>query len=306
MSDVKRAIVNEIHRQARINFPRRSAIVLGFDDLWESDIAVFNSYAHYNKGYKYVLVVIDAFSKYVWVRPLKSKSGNEVAGAMRSILDENLRKPNNLATDRGGEYFNTHFKKLMSEHSINHYSTFSTKKAFFAERVIRTLKSNLYKEFSFNGNYKWLDILQDVVDKYNSTVHRSIGLAPINVTFRTPLNRSNDDDDGAPPKPKFKVNDMVRISKYRGVFSKGYHPQFSTELFRISRVQSTRPTTYLLEDVRGAPIKGCFYEPELMKTKHPKSFLIERVLRTKNDQLYVKWLGFDNTHNSWIKKSDLL
>ena len=101
-------------------------------------------------------------------------------------------------------------------------------------------------------------------------------------------------------------NDFVRISKSKGTFQKGYEPSWSTEIFKISKINSTNPVTYSLTDYREQPIMGGFYEFELQKTKYADSYLIEKIIRQKDNQVFVKWLGFDNTHNSWIKKKDIL
>lgn len=105
---------------------------------------------------------------------------------------------------------------------------------------------------------------------------------------------------------KFRVGDLVRISKNRHIFEKGYTPNWTTEIFKIRKVQKTNPVTYLLKDYQNDPIKGGFYEVELQKAKYPDTYLIEKVIRKKGNQLYVKWLGFDTTHNSWIPETDML
>lgn len=107
-------------------------------------------------------------------------------------------------------------------------------------------------------------------------------------------------------KPKFKVGDFVRISKYKHVFSKGFTPNWTTEIFKIRRVQQTYPYTYLLIDLDGHDINGSFYTEELQHVKDPKMYLVERVIKEKDDNVYVKWLGMDSSHNSWIKKTNLL
>lgn len=176
----KIAVVEELHRSARRNFKRRRTIIKGYHDLFQADLAEFIPYAKVNKGYKYILIVIDCFSKFVWARPLKTKTGEEVTKAFNTILQGNTAAvpavaPRNLQTDHGKEFYNTHFAKLASKHNINHYSTYSVVKAAIVERVIRTLKHKLYKTFSLRGNYKWVDILQDTVTSYNNTKHHETG-----------------------------------------------------------------------------------------------------------------------------------
>jgi len=104
---------------------------------------------------------------------------------------------------------------------------------------------------------------------------------------------------------KFNVGDDVRISTYKSVFAKGYLPSWSTEIFKIIKINDTLPTTYQLQDYTGKPIAGCFYSEEIQKTNHPNDYLIEKIIRKKGDLILVKWLGFDNTHNSWINTGDI-
>lgn len=106
-------------------------------------------------------------------------------------------------------------------------------------------------------------------------------------------------------KKKFKVGDEVRITKYKHIFEKGYTPNWTTEIFTITQVKNTNPTTYKLIDYQNQPIKGGFYEEELNKVKYPDVYLIEKVIREHGNKLYVKWLGIDSKHNSWINKRDL-
>lgn len=109
------------------------------------------------------------------------------------------------------------------------------------------------------------------------------------------------------PKPaKFKVNDLVRISKYREFFSKSYTPNWSNEIFKIVEVKKTNPTTYILADSDGNKIKGGFYSEEINKVTHPDVYLVEKILRKRGKNVFVKWLGLSNKHNSWISKSQLL
>ena len=105
-------------------------------------------------------------------------------------------------------------------------------------------------------------------------------------------------------KTKFRLNDFVRISKHRGVFTKGYTPNWSNEVFKIVKIQYTNPVTYLLEDSNGKSIEGAFYSEELQRTHYPDIHLIEKVLKRKGNRLYVKWLGVDE--RSWISKSDFV
>ena len=105
--------------------------------------------------------------------------------------------------------------------------------------------------------------------------------------------------------PKFKVGDNVRISKYKNIFAKGYTPNWSEEVFVINKIENTVPWTYVINNLNGEEIIGSFYEKELQKTNQ-KEFIIEKVLKRKDDKLYVKWKGYDNYFNCWINKKDLV
>lgn len=310
MINIKEDIVNEIHKPARKHFKRRRVIVKGLNDLFQADLVEMIPYAKINKSYKYILVVINVFSKFVWCEPVKNKSGKETARAMTNILSQVKEPPTNLQTDMGKEFYNKEFKKLMDDRKINHYNSYSNLKASVVERVNRTLKNKMWKQFSLQGNYKWLNILPDIVDKYNDTKHKTIGMKPKNVKkkheqylLRHAYNNLKTID---PRKQKFKVNDHVRISKYREAFSKGYTPNWSNEIFKIRKVRQSNPTTYLLEDQEGDQIKGGFYEQEIQKVKYPDIYLVEKVLRWKGAKLYVKWLGLNNKHNTWISNKQIV
>ncbi|KAJ8950050.1 hypothetical protein NQ314_008056 [Rhamnusium bicolor] len=210
--------------------------------------------------------------------------------------------------DQGTEFYNVHFKNLMKKYKVNHYSTYSTKKAAIVERVIRTLKERLYKYFSLNGSYRWIDILSDIVKDYNNRWHRTIRMKPCDITKSNEkkiLNSVYKHIKLATPR-RYKVGDIVRISKNKHVFKKGYTPNWTTELFKIVKVRITNPTTYLLEDMQGTPISGGFYEEELQKTKNADVYLVEKVLRRRGKKVYVKWLGLDSSNNSWIDSDNIL
>lgn len=309
VSNVKQDIVNELHKPTRKNFQRRRVLIKGLSDLLVGDLIEMIPYAKFNKGYKYILVVINAFSKYIWAVPIKNKSATTVTTAFKSILSKLQEKPKNLQTDQGTEFYNSSFNNLMKLYNINHYSTYSTKKASIVERVIRTLKSMMWKHFSLQGKYVWVNELQNIVKKYNTTKHRTIQMRPADVNNNNELlvlKRSYTHPKVVDPKKaKFAVGDYVRISKFRHAFDKSYTPNWTTEIFQIFKVKQTFPRTYILKDSKNEEIKGSFYEHELLKVKHPSIYLVERIIKRRGDKVFVKWLGFDNKHNSWISRADI-
>lgn len=305
--DVKRILVKELHKQARKKFQRRRVVMKGIDDLWQADLVEMGNYSAENRDYRYLMTVIDTFSKFAWCAPLKTKSAPDVVRAMEKIFSLG-RIPKNLHTDDGKEFFNKLFGKLMKQHNINHYSTFSIMKASIVERFNRTLKGMMWKEFSYNGSYHWIDLYKDLVNEYNRKIHRTIKMAPINVNSKN--EKMLLDTVYSHLKmfkiSKFHVGDHVRISKYKHIFEKGYTPNWTTEIFKIKSIQNTYPATNILEDYQGNAIKGGFYDEELSKTRYPDTFLVEKVLKTKDERAFVKWLGFSNDHNSWINKNEIL
>ena len=150
----------------------------------------------------------------------------------------------------------------------------------------------------------YFDVLDDIVNKYNNTVHRTIKTKPIDVEDNTYIDSRelhskkyfNKND------PKFKVGDHVRISKYKNIFAKGYTPNWS-EVFVVNKIKNAVPWTYVINDLIDEKITGSFYEKKLQKTNWQK-FRIEKVLKRKGDKLYVKWKGYDHSFNSWIDKKD--
>lgn len=304
MQSVKEQIARELHRPARRNYLRRRTIIKDFWDLYQADLAEMQTYARENKGYRYILVVINCYSKYLWTEPVKNKTGEVITKAMQTVLKQS-GQPRNLQTDQGKEFFNSAFAKLMSSYGINHYNTYSVKKASIAERAIRTLKSKLYLQFSIRGTYRWHDIIRKVTNEYNNTKHRTIGMTPADVTPETDL-KAYSQLKIAPTNTKFKRGDTVRISTQKGIFNKGYTGNWSTELFKVVKVNITNPVTYMLEDEHKQPIKGCFYNQELQRTKSPDVYLVEKVLKRKGSKVFVRWLGFSSAHNSWVDKNNIL
>lgn len=180
--DTKNRIIEEIHRSARKNFPRRSYVMRGINDTFQADLIEMIPWANQNRGHRYILIVIDVFSKRAWVKALKNKAGGEVTKAMAAIFNENPDHiPQNMHTDGGKEFYNTQFKRLMQSHGINHYSTYTSMKASIVERLNRTIMSRLWRLFNLQGSHKWTDNLQPIVDSYNTTKHHTIKMRPIDV-----------------------------------------------------------------------------------------------------------------------------
>ena len=227
-------------------------------------------------------MVLDLFSKYGWIVPLKDKKGETVAEAFKTIFKEG-RKPQYLWTDKGKEYYDKNMRELLEKNNIILYSTENEEKSSVCERWNRTIKTKMWKQFTVQGNTVYLDILPKILEQYNNSKHSSIKMTPVEASKKK--NESAvyynlyGDMEQSSSKPKFKVGDKVRISKYkRKVFDKRCKPNWTEEIFLVDKIQSTNKITYGLKDLNNEEIQGSFYEPELLPAKQDV-FRIEKVIR---------------------------
>ena len=297
-------LADELHRPVKRKFKKRQVFVHDIDEIWAADLADMSSFSKDNKGFKFLLLVIDIFSKYGWIIPLKNKEGLTVANALKSIFEE--RKPEKLWTDKGKEFYNKSVKGL-----IEIYSTENEEKSSVVERWIRTMKEKMWKYFTDNNTYTYIDILQDLVRDYNNTKHRTINMTPVEASKKKNkdivFNNLYPDRNKLQiiPTPKFSVGDEVRIVKKKKIFEKGYTTNWTEEIFTITKIQNTNPITYKISDLLGEEIKGTFYEPELQKTQQ-QIFRIEKVIEEGKGKSFVKWKGYSDKFNSWVDNKNLI
>ena len=258
-------LADELHKPIIKKFEKRKVYSQLKDNIWGVDLAEKKSLSRKNKGIKYLLCVIDLYSKYAFVIPLKDKKGISILNAFDKIIKQYNRKPNKIWVDQGGEFYNNIFKKWLSDNDIIMYSTYNEGKSVVAERFIRTLKSKLYKHMIAIGKNLYYDVLDDVVNKYNNTKNGTIKMKPIDV--RDNNNKRVYIDEHNKKRSRFKVGDRVRISKFKNIFAKGYTPNWSKEIFIVDKINNTVPYTYNLKDLNDEEIIGSFYDQELQKTK---------------------------------------
>lgn len=297
---------DEVHRPVVRKFKRRKVIANGINDIWAVDLVDMQEWAENNDGYKYMLNIIDVFSRYAWSIPLKTKTAKEVLKAFESIKE----KPKRIWSDDGKEFINKEMNAFYKKHGIVRYSTYSESKASVVERFNRTLKTNMWKRFTEKQTRRWIDMLEELMKEYNNKYHTGIGMTPLKATEKKREEKLFEKQYGEYLKEKgdegkLKVGDSVRISRVKGTFEKGYLPNWSIEIFRIREKLYTNPVTYILQDYKGERIKGSFYEEELQKTEMTDTFLIEKVIRRRKGKALVKWLGYGEDANSWIDEKEL-
>ena len=202
-------LADELHKPIIRKFNKRKVYSQFKDNIWGVDLPDMQSLSRKNKGIKYLLCLIGLYSKYAFVIPLKDKKGISIVNEFNKIIKQSNRKPNKIWVDQGGEFYNNFFEKWLSDNDINMYSTYNEGKSVVAERFIRTLKNELYKDMTATGKNVYYDVLEDVVNKYNNTKHSTIKMKPIDVgdnNKRGYIYEHNEKDN------RFKVGDRVRIS----------------------------------------------------------------------------------------------
>src|SRR5437867_9219123 len=292
------------HKPVIRTFKRRRTISLGVDHLWQIDLADMTSLSSYNDGFKFLLTCIDCFSRYAWVVPIRNKSAMTVTDAFASLLGD--RRPTYVHSDKGSEFLNSTFQHFLKTHNILFYTSENDDiKCALVERFNRTLKTRMWRYFTYSNSLRYVDVLPSLVKSYNDSKHSSIKMAPSQVTVHneSELRRRTVKTKA---RPLLANGDWVRISETRRVFKKGYLPSWTREVFKVVRVHSADPPTYSINDYSDEPIKGKFYEQELQKVESNDVFKAEKVAKTRKKhgktEYLVRWLGYPPKFNSWVDK----
>ena len=204
-----------------------------------------------NKGYRYCLIVIDNFSKYGWAIPIKNKNSQTIKDTFSHILTISKRKPNNLESDRGKEFYNSTFQNLLKINNINHYSRYTDKGPSIVERFNRTIRDMLKKPIFLNGDANWINIIPTIINKYNNKIHSTIKLTPIQASLKENEEYvyQNLIDKRKKIKPKYEINDLVRTADLKKTFSKGDTTNWSYKLYKITEVINDTIPSYRLDNL---------------------------------------------------------
>ncbi|XP_062599623.1 SCAN domain-containing protein 3-like [Saccostrea cucullata] len=263
---VKNQEAYSLQRPLRRQFRRNKIMVTGIDDQWSADLTDMVKFAKYNDGYMYILVVIDVLSKYVWMRPLKDKKGISVAHALWEIFLEG-RVPKRIRTDKGQEFRSKEVQKVFNGYDGTHLYAQNETKAAVAERVIKTVKTRIYRFMTYQQSYEYIDKLQTFVKSYNNSYHRTIGMAPKSV------NSKNE----------------TAVWWRMNPFFREYDEKWTGEIFIISqRILRGGLPVYRVKDFDEEEIRGTFYQSELQKVDIKEDDLWKGVGHCKVD---LGWLS---------------
>ena len=272
--------INEIYSKGpKKNYDTNKTDVYYIDDIWSLDILDLKDYGpENNRGYRYILVIIDNFSKFGWTVPLKNKSAQIIKASFENILINSKRKPNLIETDRGKEFYNNIFQDFLNKNNIKLYSRNSSFGSVFAERFNRTIRDLLKKPVFEKGDGKWIDILPTITKQYNNKVHSSTKLTPIQASLKKNEGYvyKNLLDKRKKITPKFQINDLIRTADIKKTFSKGDTTNWSYKLYKITEIINDTIPSYKIDNL-----------PE----RYNESLLKKTALTIKENDIVMKKLN---------------
>jgi len=306
-----------LHKQVRRNFPRRRVIVGGPLEQFQADLVDMSMFERENDGYRWILMVIDVFTKKGYALAVKRKDSKNIIEAFEKLLRQTA-SPRKLQTDKGMEFRGKAVQDFLKSRGITWFASEDDYiKAGVVERLNRTIKGKMWKYFHFKRSNRWLEVLPQLMQSYNNTVHSSIKMTPneakndkrvseVRENLYGPHSRLRVGEAGCSEDYGFGLGDRVKLSKHALIFDKGYKPNWTLEILTVSEVIPTDPVVYRVTDLDGEEIKGTFYEHELQKvTSLPKLYDIEKIIKEKDDRVYVKWRGYPDKFNRWIPKNTI-
>ena len=299
-------------------FKRRRYFTPGIDKIWQCDLVFMEpKWKKENDGYLYLNLIIDTYSKYLWIIPLRSKYASEVLESFKKVFKQG-RIPEKVHSDLGSEYIARDVQNYFKSLKIHWYTTKNETKAMIAERCALTIQQMMYKYLTDNDTTKWIDVLDDLVFNYNNSHHSSIKMTPTEASKKEnegivyqnlygPDSNLGELIPSSSTKPKFQNGDMVRTHKFGTKFDRGYLPTFADEILFIKEVINSNPPVYKIVDYHDNEIEGTYYASELTKyDKEEEEYDYDYILKTqKTDnpkviRAFVKWKGYSDRFNSWV------
>jgi hypothetical protein len=309
-----------VHREERKKFERRRVIAPEVDYQWDVDTANMEHYKKENDGFAYFLLAVDIMSKFVWTVALRGRTGKEMVKALEKIFKQG-RKPTRIRSDPGTEFANKDVRGLLKKEGVQYFVTHNVVKASFAERYVKVIKGRIMRYMTKHQTHRWINILEDVTLGYNKTYNRSIKKAPQSVKPEDSVTLWQLQYDQLDKRPKqkpvvaltsrfkFKVGDLVRVSRMRTTFQREYDERWSRELFVINqRFMTENIAQYRLKDYQGEDISGAFYQNQLKKAYEQDTYLVEKVLKSikrgGQKRFLVRWKGWPPKYDTWISEED--
>lgn len=316
-----------LHRKTISKFERNKIVVDREGRQWQADLVDLKNISRRNKGIRYLLNCVDVFSRHAIVHPLIDKSSSSVAKAFEEIFKE--RHPDFLQTDQGREFFG--LKDLLGAYGIKHfYATDKNIKCAIAERFNRTLRGRMFKLFTARGDYKYYDVIQDLVKGYNASYHRSIGMAPRDVNKETrekvfrklygakdiieyydELYKEKNNKLRKKDGSNLKENDAVRIkhTEQGNAFMKMYYPLWRDRIFKVKKViKSGERPIYQIDGDIGLSMnkRRGLYKQEVQKVKE-ETYRVDRILKRdkSSGKVFVSCLDYPAEFNSWIPEAEI-
>ena len=297
-------LADELHKPLKIKYKKRQVFVRGAHKIYGADLIDYSKISRQNSGFKWILMIIDCFSRYGWAIPLKDKSGPEVLRGLKLVYEKtpSLR----LWSDEGREFWNKDVQSYLKSKGVVLYSTHNKEKCSIVERWNRTIKSKLGKYFTANRTNRYVDVLQDLIDFYNNTRHRSIKMTPNEASLSKNHDRvfrhlyGNKMHQLGEEKSKFSPGQKVRIALELDAFDKKYGINWTDDVYTVKEVLKTRPLTYSLLDEHGNLLKGRYYNEDLQAVR-TDMFRVNKILKRKTvrgkKMVLVSWMG--SSKNSW-------
>ncbi len=342
-AEVKKALMKDEYISIMKDSPRKHesirVLVPRISYMWEADIGMYKrEISSHNEGYIGFLAVIDAFSKYLWCKPLKDTKGKTVSEAFEKIILQSDKVCTNCRTDLGPEFKSHEFQNLMTKYGINHFFANGPRKACIIERAIATLKMKISRYLVHSNSWEWYKILDDMVSSYNYTKHSVIGIPPAKVSeadenriWRSlyedqfahylkeePIHKIMKTEEGKEipqqerlndyPNYKFKLGDRVRLNISRYQFMRKYDIQWSQEIFTVvDRFTKEDKNLYTLKDYNNELVSGSFFEGEMLRAyvNEDTVYRISSIKRKRGGKYLVSWSGWGSKFDSWLDKDQL-
>ena len=260
-----------VHTPSKRIWKRRKVITAFTGQVHAIDLGDYSKYSKENNNFKWIFLICDIFSKYLWCYKLKDKSAKSVFEALQVHFKKKSNVPKKIWSDNGKEFKNRLVTDLLQKYNVTLYSTLSRLKSVYAEVYLKIIKTKLERWFTYTKTHRWVDVLDKLVISMNNAVNTRTKLTPASVFENKKFeslawfNQYRGILDAKPRKPKFRVNQLVRVSRDRLLFDKAYEQGFMDEVFRIKEIRFTKPVeVYVLEDLSGEQLNTSFYREELV------------------------------------------